>query len=88
MVQELTNEYYTLLEEIQASDFTLIDLTLYLDTHPNDKDALRQFNQFSHYSKQLKAQFEAKFGPLKQYGNSYSSEGHWNWNTEPWPWQV
>jgi spore coat protein JB len=35
----------------------------------------------------LKKAFESQFGPLMQFGNSYS--GHpWNWNDPPWPWQV
>lgn len=30
----LPESYYQLLEKIQAVDFVLVDLTLYLDTHP------------------------------------------------------
>ena len=76
-----------MLEELQATDFTLVELTLYLDTHPNDSHAIKQFNQFSEYSQQQKARFEERFGPLQQFGNSSSGE-RWDWNTEPWPWQV
>lgn len=34
-----------LLEEIQQVGFQVDDLTLYLDTHPLDKDALDAFTQ-------------------------------------------
>ncbi|WLR44254.1 spore coat protein CotJB [Bacillus carboniphilus] len=80
-------EYYKNLEEIQAIDFVLVDLTLYLDTHPKDLQAVEQFNQYANYSKQLKQQFETLYGPLQQYGNSYSDR-NWFWGTAPWPWQV
>jgi spore coat protein JB len=84
---ELTQEYYSLLEDIQAVDFVLVELTLYLDTHPGDVNALAQFNQYAAYSKQLKARYESLYGPLLQYGNSLGGES-WDWCKAPWPWQV
>ena len=36
MKQQLPDEFYQLLEEIQALDFAIVELTLYLDTHPKD----------------------------------------------------
>lgn len=87
MVKQLPDEYYQLLEEIQAADFVLVELTLYLDTHPEDTYALQQFNQFATYSQQLKQVFESKFGALQQYGNSFT-DANWSWGKGPWPWQV
>ena len=34
MTKKLDAEYYQLFEQIQAADFVLVELTLYLDTHP------------------------------------------------------
>jgi spore coat protein JB len=86
-VKQLPERYYQLMEEIQAVDFVLVELTLYLDTHQTDQQAMQQFNQFAQYSKQIKQQFESEFGPLLQYGNSYT-DANWSWGTSPWPWQV
>lgn len=83
----LPQEYYQLLEDIQAADFVLVELQLYLDTHPNDMEAIQQFNQYAQYSKQLKQIFEGKFGALQQFGNSFA-DPNWSWGTMPWPWQV
>ncbi|GAA0329601.1 spore coat protein CotJB [Bacillus carboniphilus] len=83
----LPQEYYDLLEKIQAADFVLVELTLYLDTHPDDMAALQQFNQYAQYSKQLKQMYEETYGPLQQYGNSYT-DANWSWGRSPWPWQV
>ncbi|GGL46951.1 spore coat protein CotJB [Sporolactobacillus putidus] len=79
--------YYTDLQALQAIDFTLVELTLYLDTHPNDLDALRQFNSTAQKSEELRISFEKKYGPLRQFGHSYSSYP-WQWSKPPWPWQV
>jgi spore coat protein JB len=86
-MRQLPAEYYQMLEQLQAVDFVLVELTLYLDTHPSDMDAINQFNQFSKERRQLKKAFEREFGPLLQYGNSYSAYP-WNWADSPWPWQV
>ncbi|MBU8909298.1 spore coat protein CotJB, partial [Desertibacillus haloalkaliphilus] len=58
-----------------------------LDTHPNDMDAIQQFNQMSEVRQRLKIEIEKIYGPLQQYGNSYSSYP-WNWNESPWPWEL
>lgn len=87
-MKSLPQEYYQLLHEIQAIDFVLVDLTLYLDTHPYDYQAIQQFNQFAQYSKQLKQQYEAKYGPMLQFGNSFAGANEWTWGKGPWPWQV
>lgn len=85
--KQVPKVYYDLLEEIQAVDFVLLELNLYLDTHPNDLNAIEQFNQCSYESRELKKSFEEQFGPLMNYGASYSNFP-WNWDTAPWPWQV
>jgi len=83
----MPKEYYDLLHQLQAIDFVLVDLALYLNTHPNDYEAIRQFNERSLERRKLKKQFETQFGPLQQYGNSYS-QYPWDWSKTPWPWQV
>lgn len=86
-MDQMPQEYYQQLEEIQANDFVLDELRLYLDTHPTDSQAIQQFNQFAHYNKQLKQKFEARFGPLTQDSLNGSND-YWLWKNSPWPWQV
>jgi len=86
-MKQMPKEYYVLLEQLQAVDFALVDLTLYLDTHPDDNQAIQQFNQLARQRKRLKKLYESSYGPLQQYGNSYSSYP-WSWDNTPWPWQV
>ena len=83
----LPQEFYELMEEMQAVDFVLCELNLYLDTHPDDLDALKQLNTYSKKSRELKQAFEAQFGPLLGFGYSYSTHP-WAWIEAPWPWQI
>jgi spore coat protein JB len=80
-------EYRRELEELQKVGFALVELTLYLDTHPTDMQALQQFNQLAQRRQQLAHAFEMKYGPLMQFGHSYS-RFPWQWGDTPWPWQV
>ncbi|MGP4060117.1 spore coat protein CotJB [Halobacillus litoralis] len=78
---------YALMEKIQMVDFALVELTLYLDTHPQDSQAIQQFNQLAVESRDLKTMYEKQFGPLRQFGGSFSGYP-WNWGDSPWPWQL
>lgn len=80
-------EYCRELEELQTVDFALVELSLYLDTHPMDLQAVQQFNQLAQRRQQLTSAFELKHGPLMQFGHSYS-RFPWQWVDTPWPWQV
>lgn len=86
-MKQLPKEFYAAMEELQAVDFVLVELTLYLDTHPEDYDAINQFNQFAKERRRLKKVVESMYGPLQQYGNSYSGYP-WDWKEGPWPWQI
>lgn len=86
-MKQVPAEYYQLMEQLQAVDFVLVELTLYLDTHNDDQEAINQFNHYARERKRIKKLFESQFGPLQQFGNSYSGYP-WNWDDAPWPWQV
>lgn len=86
-MKQVPAEYYQLMEQLQAVDFVLVELTLYLDTHPDDAESINQFNHYAKERKRIKKMFESQFGPLLQYGNSYSAYP-WNWADSPWPWEV
>ncbi|PTM59290.1 spore coat protein CotJB [Desmospora activa] len=80
-------QYDQMLKEIQVVDFVLVELTLYLDTHPHDREAIGQYNHYMEQSRHLKHHFECMFGPLTHFGGSPSTDP-WSWHEAPWPWQV
>ncbi len=75
----------SLMEEIKSYDFAVVELALYLDTHPNDKKALRNYMAFSEKLKELKKKYEYSFGPLTIEG--VNSADRWTWIDGPWPWE-
>lgn len=78
------NEQAELLTKVDAYTFAAHDVNLYLDTHPDDKEMVELFNQYSGDAKTARDEFENKFGPLLVN----SKEGFpWAWNNRPWPWE-
>lgn len=72
-----------LLTDIASLDFMLIDLSLYLDTHPTDIQALNIFNTIKSQSDMEKANYINNYGPLTLGSTSKTT---WNWLCNPWPW--
>ena len=74
-----------LLQWINMVSFAVNDITLYLDTHPNDARALSDYNCYAEQLRALKDIYMKNYGPLENFGNSVS-RGSWKWNTQPFPW--
>lgn len=73
------------LAELMALDFAIDELGLYLDTHPDDMEALDVFNSYISLAKQGRARYESAYGPLaKRY---ISEDGKYTWINSPWPWE-
>jgi len=74
----------TMIQEVQ---FVCIELNLFLDTHPQDARALRDFNSYSKQLKELIEMYECNYGPLFNFGIS-QNPGKWQWIDPLWPWQI
>jgi spore coat protein JB len=85
--RQVDERYYELLQQLQAIDFVLCELNLYLDTHKQDMDAVNQYNQYVQQRWAIAQEFESMYGPLMNLGHSYSGFP-WQWDDAPWPWQV
>ena len=86
----ISAQYYQILLELQSIDFVLIDLSLYLDTHPDDTKTYLQFVQFSRRRQSVIAQFESLFGSIRSSGSASqpSSAQAYTYASTPWPWQA
>ncbi|SFI99754.1 spore coat protein CotJB [Thermoflavimicrobium dichotomicum] len=76
-----------MLRNLQEIDFVLIELNLYLDTHPNDPQALEQYNYYARKRNKLRYQYETKYGPLTHFGHSFN-QYPCGWSEGPWPWEI
>ena len=81
------NERETLLYQVMQYKFALIELNLYLDTHPNDTEMIKLFNQYQDIEKQMCDKYESMYGPLTTDSNNLN-ENRWEWINSPWPWEV
>lgn len=76
----------TPLAELQALEFVVLELALYLNTHPEDGEAFALFKQYVAMEKAAKAAYESKFGPLTK---SAAATGEcYRWLQDPWPWNY
>ncbi|WP_067622817.1 spore coat protein CotJB [Alicyclobacillus acidiphilus] len=82
---KMNDAYYAALQQLQSVDFSLVELNLYLDTHPEDNQAMRQYNELRTQRQMIVQNFENQFGPLTNFGDTTSTQ---LWNVGPWPWQV
>ena len=76
----------TPLGEIMAIDFVIKELTLYLDTHKNDKEAFKMLQEMLELSKKGREQFAKKYGPIQISDLTLSDK--YNWLDNPWPWDF
>lgn len=74
----------SLLRRLSALDFYVIDLHLYLNTHPNDREALAKYNEAVAESEALAKEYEKSYGMLSMHRQSSYP---WQWIADPWPWQ-
>ena len=73
-----------MLMQIMQLEFYLIDLGLFLNTHPEDSDAVNMFNDYQAELKQLRQKYEKEVGPLSL---GTTMKDRWNWTLNPWPWE-
>lgn len=77
-----------MLRELQELEFALVELNLYLDTHPCDESALNTFNNLAERYEKARKAYEERFGPLVNFGHSGPVRAPWQWIEEPWPWEI
>ena len=63
-----------------------IDLNLYLDVYPNDREFIELFNKYRMQVKDMVKDYESKYGPLTLESDAMMSLP-WAWARTPWPWE-
>lgn len=74
----------TPLNELQALEFVVTELGLYLDTHPDDEEAFYVYKQYVELEKDARKAYVDNKGPLFQTDSARSST--YTWANDPWPW--
>ena len=79
-------ERQKLLNEIGKIDFIIVELNLYLDTHPFDQQALEKIRYFQSKKKQLVQEYTEAYGPLMRDCIDDNAR-EWKWALQDWPWE-
>ena len=73
------------LGELQALEFVLLELGLYLDTHQADAEGFALFQQYAALEKAGREKYESLYGPLFQRTTA-SQKDFSAWIKNPLPW--
>lgn len=85
---KLDKMQYAALKQLMQQNFVMIDLRLFLDTHPNDVEAIRAYNNVTmKYLKNL-MEYQKKYGMLQADSVDQINPNQWNWIDGPWPWDI
>ena len=72
--------------ELMALDFVCQELALYLDTHPDDKEAFKAWKSFTALAKEGRKRYVEMCGPVKRTDTAQFES--WAWPEDPWPWNA
>ena len=76
----------TPLSELQVLDFAIQELSLYLDTHRNDKEALELYRAYQDIYHKLMMEYENNNGAMAH--GIPSDKDRYAWLDDPWPWEY
>ena len=72
----MQNEQMELMQRLRELEFAAVELNLFLDTHPENQEALRDFNRVACELAEVRQTYENKFGSTMNFGVS-TSKGRW-----------
>lgn len=84
--RQVDKQREAMLKEVMAADFMLTELNLYLNTHPNCRNAMELYNTTLKQYMTLKQRFEQMYGPLTP--RYPYTRPPWPWIADPWPWNA
>lgn len=72
-----------MMKQIKCLSFAIVDISEYLDTHPDDRKAICLHKEYCNQLEEIKDKYQRIFGPL----TIYYPCNKWRWLEEPWPWE-
>lgn len=72
-----------LLLRLSSAQFARWELHMYLDTHPNDMQAIAMEKKYADMASALVEEYESKYGPLSPRSGVAAE-----WLQNPWPWDY
>ncbi len=72
--------------ELQTICFAIQELALYLDTHPDDEEALQLYRAYQKLHHQKSMEYAENCGPMTHHSPVDSKQ--YTWLNDPWPWEL
>jgi len=79
------NEQAKMLTNLDSLSFAMVDLNLYLDVFPNDREKINLYNQYKKEKESILKDYESKYGPITTDSDNLN-KSPWAWNNMPRPW--
>lgn len=76
----------SLRDRLLAYDFRVHELNLYLDTHPSDSEALREFRESVEEFENIKREYISRGGIWTVTDADCAQR--FEWIESPWPWEY
>lgn len=83
---DLPTDRCKLLAMIDEVSFGAYEALLYLDTHPQDEEAMRYFCEHNEKRNMALREYTRLYGPLNLMMPG-SNKDCWEWMSQPWPWE-
>lgn len=81
------NEQARLKKKLYELRFAMVELALYLDTHPECQRALSLMKSYRMMYKETLDNYRQKYGNLIISHRDSDSDKSWDWIKGPWPWE-
>ena len=75
-----------MLKKLQELSFALVELNLFLDTHPDNARARELYNTYSKQMHDLRNEYFENYGPTMNFGVCPAGDS-FSWINSPWPWE-
>lgn len=75
------------MKTINETSFAVDDILLFLDTHPQDQEALAYFYEVSSARNEAMKKYAQAYGPLTIDTADDHASTSWQWVQQPFPWE-
>ncbi len=73
--------------KIDSIDFALVEINLYLDTHPGCVTAATRYKALLAEREKAIAEYNEKYGKYIVCATDAAGSTPWQWVNNPWPWE-
>lgn len=82
----MSREQCDLLKDISVLGFFVVDMSLFVDTHPEDENAQDYLSHYAKLLREMKKEYAQQYGALSTEDAALYGV-NWDWESMPLPWE-